>query len=212
MSFPQSPNTPQTPLFPSPIPPTPGGGGRSPQPSLGPAPTPYTTYFGAGVRLLTLPKVLQNFNLRSLTLPELRTLCHLIRVPIITLANTEFINALQFQIGMQALTRIGQPSLDLTPLASLPPDSLEAHRIHPSYTSDNLYQLLSEMLVSQRLAYVAPAYTLPDELSALASKTLSHVLSNLTEQQLTDFDASSIQDSIRNGELVLPPPSSEPVP
>tara|TARA_Y100000310_G_scaffold322809_1_gene382324 strand:+ start:1332 stop:1892 length:561 start_codon:yes stop_codon:yes gene_type:complete len=147
----------------------------------------YYIGFGSGIKLLSEDWYIKEFK-PELTKRAFRSFCRALKVPMIEIGRTKFIEMNSFQLALKAITRVGGEDFYVSGCASIATGKHKISKLDSDYVAKNLEPLLCELLacksmtgdlvnevktsIKQTAARMARAgiSTLPEELQEKYSK------------------------------------------
>ena len=106
--------------------------------------------FGAGIKLLSEDWYIKEMG-SGMKTRSFRSFCKAIRVPLIEIGGTKYVEMNSFLIALKAITRIGRPDFYSNSSQSSSRSKNSPSTLDPQYVAENLEPILCELLVARTL-------------------------------------------------------------
>lgn len=106
--------------------------------------------FGSGIKLLSEDWYIKEFG-SNITKKAFRSFCRALKVPLIEIGKTTFVEMHSFQLALKAITRVGEEDFFVSGCQSIASGKKRASKLDPDYVAKNLEPLLCELMACKAM-------------------------------------------------------------
>ena len=148
--------------------------------------------FGSGIKLLSEDWYIKEFG-ANITKKAFRAFCRALKVPLIEIGKTTYVEMNSFQLALKAITRVGEPDFFVSGCQSIATGKQKSSKLDPEYVAKNLEPLLCELLACKAMGGLNMTTEVKKAARVAADRMARAGLGELTEE----FQRSYTKKSIR---------------
>ena len=151
----------------------------------------YYISFGSGIKLLSEDWYIKEFG-TNITKKSFRSFCRALKVPLIEMGKTTFVEMNSFQLALKAITRVGEPDFYVSGCQSIASGKKKASKLEDDYVAKNLEPLLCELLACKAMGGTLTRNT-KKTIQDVANRMARAGLSTLPEEMQRKYTKKSIR-------------------
>ena len=148
--------------------------------------------FGSGIKLLSEDWYIKEFGV-NITKKAFRAFCRALKVPLVEVGKTTYVEMNSFQLALKAITRVGEPDFYVSGCQSIATGKKKPSKLDPEYVAKNLEPLLCELLACKAMGGLNMTTEVKKAARVAADRMARAGLRELTEE----FQKSYTKKSIR---------------
>ncbi len=148
--------------------------------------------FGSGIKLLSEDWYIKEFG-SNITKKAFRSFCRALKVPLIEIGKTTFVEMHSFQLALKAITRVGEDDFFVSGCQSIASGKKKASKLDPDYVAKNLEPLLCELLACKTLSGLNMTTEVKKSAQAAAARMARAGIAELSEENQRKYTKKSIR-------------------
>jgi len=148
--------------------------------------------FGSGIKLLSEDWYIKEFG-GNITKKAFRSFCRAVKVPLIEVGKTTYVEMNSFQLAMKAITRVGEEDFFVSGCQSIATGKQKPSQLKPDYVAENLEPLLCELLACKALSGLNMTYEVKKAARSAADRMARAGISEASEELQQKFTKKSIR-------------------
>jgi hypothetical protein len=148
--------------------------------------------FGSGIKLLSEDWYIKEFG-SNITKKSFRSFCRALKVPLIEVGKTTFVEMNSFQLALKAITRVGEPDFFVSGCKSVAVGRQRPSQLDPDYVTKNLEPLLCELLACKAISGLSLTKETKKAIHEAAERMARAGLSLLPEEMQKKYTRKSIR-------------------
>jgi len=148
--------------------------------------------FGSGIKLLSEDWYIKEFG-ANITKKAFRAFCRALKVPLIEISKTTYVEMNSFQLALKAITRVGEPDFFVSGCQSIATGKQKPSKLDSDYVAKNLEPLLCELLACKAMGGLNMTTEVKKAAKIAADRMARAGLSELPEE----FQRNYLKKSIR---------------
>ena len=147
--------------------------------------------FGSGIKLLSEDWYIKEFG-ANISKKAFRSFCRALKVPLIEIGKSTFVEMNSFQLALKAITRVGEPDFYVSGCSSISSGKKKASKLDPEYVAKNLEPLLCELMACKAIGGGNITSEVKHATQQVASRMARAGISELPEKYQKEYTKKSI--------------------
>jgi hypothetical protein len=148
--------------------------------------------FGSGIKLLSEDWYIKEFG-TNITKKAFRSFCRALKVPLIEMGKTTYVEMNSFQLALKAITRVGEEDFYVSGCQSIATGKQKPSKLDPAYVAKNLEPLLCELLACKTMGGLNMTTDVKKAAQKAAYRMARAGLAELPEEYQNTYTKKSIR-------------------
>lgn len=147
---------------------------------------------GSGIKLLSEDWYIKEFG-ANITKKAFRAFCRALKVPLIEIGKTTFVEMNSFQLALKAITRVGEPDFFVSGCQSIASGKKKPSKLDSEYVAKNLEPLLCELMACKAISGGKMTYTMKRSAQETAARMARAGINELPLELQNKFTKNAIR-------------------
>ena len=148
--------------------------------------------FGSGIKLLSEDWYIKEFG-SKISKKAFRSFCRSLKVPLIEIGKTTFVEMNSFQLALKAITRVGEEDFFVSGCQSISSGKQKPSKLKPDYVAKNLEPLLCELLAAKAMGGLNMTTEIKKAARIAADRMARAGISQMSEELQREYTKKSIR-------------------